>query len=76
MKNFIKLIATLSVIILLTLDLPAQPPPPPNNGEPPGAGNTPVSDAPIGGGLLLLLGMGAGYGGIKFYNKRKRRIEE
>jgi len=41
---------------------------------------TPPSDhgggAPIGGGLFILLGLGAVYGGKKWYNHRKETLEE
>ena len=32
--------------------------------------------APIGGGLFILLGLGAAYGGKKLYNSRKEALEE
>jgi len=32
--------------------------------------------APIGGGLFILLGLGAAYGGKKWYDHRKNNIEE
>jgi len=34
------------------------------------------NSAPKGGGLLILLGMGAAYGGKKLYDLRKESIEE
>jgi hypothetical protein len=70
-----------SIIILLvimasaaTTNLFAQvpPPPPPHNGT----GNTPGGNAPIGGGLFILLGLGAAYGGKKLYDNSKESIEE
>ncbi|UBM62973.1 hypothetical protein LA303_03100 [Candidatus Sulfidibacterium hydrothermale] len=32
--------------------------------------------APIGGGLFILLGLGAAYGGKKWYDHRKTNLEE
>jgi len=79
MKPFIKSFATLITITLLTITFSiAQTPPPPNggNGAPTG-GNTPVGGgAPIGGGLLILVALGAAYGGKKVYDFRKRNLAE
>ena len=53
-----------------------------NDGPPdPGAhGETgdqpPGGNAPIGGGLFILLGLGAAYGGRKLYNMRDEKLEE
>lgn len=75
MKTFIKAIAALITIILLTINAFSQTPPPPNGGNnptDPTSGNTPVGGgAPIGGGLIILLALGAGYGAKKIYNFRK-----
>jgi hypothetical protein len=51
------------------------PPPPPGEhgqtgNQPPGGG------APIGSGLLVLAMMGAGYGAVKYYNRRKNTLAE
>ena len=72
MKKYI-----LSIFIALTLVLwtgtafsQSVPPPPSNHGESgnqaPGGGG-----APIGGGLFILLGLGAAYGGAKGLKKFK-----
>ena len=53
------------------------PPPPPSGDE--GAGGTSdqrTGGAPIGGGLFILLGLGAAYGGKKLYDLRKEKLEE
>lgn len=72
-----KSILTLLVIIAsaATTNLLAQapPPPPPDHGE---SGNQPGGNAPIGGGLFILLGLGVAYGGKKLYDLRKEKIEE
>ena len=45
------------------------PPPPPSHGE---TGNqVPGGGSPIGSGLLLLVGLGAVYGGKKIYDNKK-----
>jgi len=50
------------------------PPPPP--GDHGGTGNSNAGSAPIGGGLFILMGLGAAYGAKKIYNIRKESIEE
>jgi hypothetical protein len=76
MKSLKKIIVTLAIVIAIT-NLSAQVNPPTPNGDganptDPGSGNTAVGDgggggAPIGGGLFILLGLGAAYGGKKIY---------
>ena len=78
MKRIKKLI--LSAIFIFAIGiLSAQTPPPPNgNGSnPTGGNNTPVGGgAPIGSGLVILLALGAGYGGMKVYDWKKRKLAE
>jgi hypothetical protein len=55
----------------------APPPPPPEHGT---EGNVPSGGGtPIGGGLLILLGIGSAYGGYKGYkiyqDKKKKLID-
>lgn len=69
----------LIVLISLTVtsvDILAQdsPPPPPVGGH--GSSGNQESGAPIGGGLFILLGLGAAYGGKKIYDLRKDKLEE
>jgi hypothetical protein len=76
MKNKFRILAislTLGLFIGLNTISIAQPPPPLNHGSEgnQGAGGA----APIGSGLVVLLGMGAAYGFKKVYNARKR-LEE
>ncbi len=81
MKKMKKLITILSITICLIapISLLSQdvPPPPPAGGH----GETGNQDggAPIGGGLFILLGLGAAYGGTKayqFYLKKKHSLLE
>lgn len=48
---------------------------PPDPGGGPGGGDGPVGGgSPVGSGLVLLLGMGAAYGGKKLFNAGKKFI--
>ena len=69
-KLFIIAMLTLATT---TMFAQAPPPPPPSHGQ---SGNVPGGNAPIGGGLFILLGLGAAYGGKKLYNLRKEKLEE
>lgn len=64
------LLITLIILTATATNIFAQdaPPPPPNHGE---TGNQPGGNAPIGGGLFILLGLGAAYGGRKLYQIQK-----
>ena len=70
--NYIKII---TVVVLTFAALPlladAPPPPPPGHGT---TGNVPGGGAPIGGGLFILLGLGAAYGGKKIYDYNKKQV--
>ena len=76
--NYLKNITlTLLVIFGLSFSIDsiaqAPPPPPPSHGS---TGNQNGGNAPIGGGLFILLGLGAAYGGKKLYEMRKENLEE
>jgi len=76
MKNIYKVfLITLIITVAASTNVFAQdaPPPPPNHGE---TGNQPGGNAPIAGGLFILLGLGAAYGGKKVYDLRKKEIED
>lgn len=47
------------------------PPPPPPNAQNGGGGGGPVGGAPLDGGLVILLALGAAYGGKKILDSRK-----
>ncbi|MGM0532065.1 MAG: PID-CTERM protein-sorting domain-containing protein [Bacteroidota bacterium] len=81
-----KLISTFLAIFLaffmsttvLAQDSRSAPPPPPDDPSSPtsGSSNGPVGKgAPIGGGMGILLALGAAYGGKKFYDYKKRNVE-
>lgn len=82
MNNMKKIIRYLVLIVFMMIApflasniLAQEPPPPPAHGEgdlpgPVGGG------APIGGGLLILLGLGGGYGACKFYKAKKKKLLE
>ncbi len=73
MKSIKKYIALATLIISISIPLTAisqvGPPNPP--GEHGSSGDQPGGNAPIGGGLFILLGFGAVYGGKKLYDIRK-----
>jgi len=73
---------TLTIILLITAatfittNAKADDPPPPPPGHD-ATGNVPGGGAPIGCGLLILLGLGAVYGGFrgyKFYKEKKESL--
>jgi len=62
-----------------TAELFAQAPPPPPSGGHGQGGNQGAGEgggAPIGGGLAILLSLGAAYGGRKVYKVWKDKAEE
>ncbi|MFK5855528.1 MAG: hypothetical protein QM503_05310 [Bacteroidota bacterium] len=85
MKKTIKKLFRLFIALLFmagTYTLMAQPPPPPGGSSGGGSGTGGTDEqrngggAPIGGGLFILLGLGAVYGGRKIYNLKKETLEE
>ncbi|MBK7172940.1 MAG: hypothetical protein IPH84_06850 [Bacteroidales bacterium] len=81
MKKFLFIVSFLlcsSVFISVNGQTPP-PPPPPNGGMNSGhglGGNQGAENAPIGGGLEILLILGAFYTGKKIYHVRKKQDEE
>jgi polyferredoxin len=78
MKNIFKILV-ISLIVgfftalsLTSMAQPSAPPPPASHGQ---SGNQAGGPAPVGSGLIILLGMGAAYGTKKLFNARKR-LEE
>jgi hypothetical protein len=74
MKNARKFLLVLA-LFCLTISVSAQEPPPPpaSHGE---TGNQGPADAPIDGGLGILLALGAAYGGYRIYKYKKDQKEE
>ena len=71
MKTYLKILLVMIITLsAFSTDTFAQvpPPPPPGHGS---TGNQTGGNAPIGGGLFILIGLGAAYGGKKLYDKRK-----
>ncbi len=73
-----KVVITIVIILGLTFSFDsiaqdAPPSPPSSHGE---TTNQDGRGAPIGGGLFILLGLGAAYGGRKLYQMRKENLEE
>ena len=79
MKNIIKSLAFVSLLVFalfIANSVQADPPaPPPPGGHGSGENQDPAG-APIDGGLGILLALGAGYGGYKLYQSRKEESEE
>jgi len=79
MKNIIKYLAFVSLLVLaifITKPVQADPPAPPPPGGHGSTENQEPSGAPIEGGLSILLAFGAGYGGYKLYRSRKEKDAE
>ncbi len=76
MKKNIKSLLLILVFTLFAATGFTQPPPPPSGAGHGASGNQTGGNAPIGGGLLILLGLGAAYGGKKLYNMHAEEIEE
>lgn len=79
MKNIIRNTAVL-FIVFISLSIassifaqPSPPPPPPDHGS---NDDQPGGGAPIGGGVLILLGLGLGYGAKKLYGAQNEKVEE
>ncbi len=74
MKN-INILRTFAILLMVGAGFTvfSQPPPPPGGagGGDNESGNSQGGRAPIGGGLFILLGLGAAYGGRKVYNLNK-----
>jgi hypothetical protein len=73
------LLIVLIIIAFTSIDIFAQgpgPPPPPGHGT---TSNQEGGRAPVGGGLFILLGLGAAYGGFKgykFYKKKNKSLQD
>jgi len=72
--NLTKITLILTLFMGWSLVATAQAPPPPPSGGHGETGNQPANGggAPIGGGLVILLSLGAAYGGRKAYQAFKK----
>ncbi len=76
MKKIIVQIVIVIGLSLSSMALLAQVPPPPPGGHGE-SGNQPGGGAPIGGGLGILMALGAAYGGRKIYKAwQQNKLEE
>jgi len=73
MKKFFIILSLAFSLIFWSNQVFAQSNPPADHGAP---GNQSGGGAPIGGGLFILLGLGAAYGGKKVYDMKKQSLEE
>ncbi len=75
MKKVIFIFGFMLSMLVMTATTFAQtaPDPPSDHGL---TSNQSGGGAPIGGGLFILLGLGAAYGGKKLYDSRKESLEE
>ena len=74
MKKKVIMLAFTALLSLFVVRGFSQPPPPP--GSHGSTGNQNGGNAPIGGGLFILLGLGAVYGSKKTYNYLQNRKEK
>ncbi len=73
MKKFLIIFSLVFGLMFWSNNTFAQADPPADHGA---IGNQSGGGAPIGGGLFILLGLGAVYGGKKLYDKRKEILDE
>jgi hypothetical protein len=65
-----------AIVLAMSITVMADQPPDPGSGGP-GTGDLPVGGgSPIGGGLIILLSFGVGYGLKKVYNIKKLHLNE
>ncbi len=74
MKKLLTTLLILTVTATFTPLLAQDPPPPPGDHGLPGNQNT--GNAPIGGGLFILLGLVAAYGGKRLWDLKQEQLEE
>ncbi len=74
LKTFLSIIISF-IFILSSVSLLSQSPPDPPSGHG-SSSNQNSGSAPIGGGLFILLGLAAAYGGKKLYDVNKEKLEE
>ena len=76
MKNITKLVKVTLILVLFMgwnlLAMAQGPPPPPGGGHGQTGNQAAGGSAPIGGGIAILLSMGAAWGGKKVYDESKK----
>jgi len=68
MKTLAIIVISISMLITVSPAFSQGPPPPPSGGHGQ-TGNQTGGSAPLGGGMFIMLTLGAVYGGIKIRNK-------
>ena len=77
MKKILSIFTLMIIMFLMTSPIKAQSTEPGDPGTGPTPGDTPMGGgAPIGGGTLILLALGAAYGGKKLYSLKEEDLEE
>ena len=68
-KTIITLIVIIASVTTTNLFAQVPPPPPPDHNQ---SGNQPGGNAPISGGLFILIGLGVAYGSKKLYDLKEK----
>ncbi|PKP29717.1 MAG: hypothetical protein CVT99_16095 [Bacteroidetes bacterium HGW-Bacteroidetes-16] len=77
-KNIVTIVLIGSLLFIGQNMLAQDPPPPPSGGHGQSGNSTNGGGAPIGGGVGILLALGAAYGGKKVYGlfQNQEKLEE
>ncbi len=76
MKHFRTLALAIAFSLFASFGFSQGPPPPPAGAGHGANGNQTGGNAPIGGGLFVLLGLGVAYGTKKLYDNQKEEPED
>lgn len=74
-KYFTAIIITIAFSLFVLVGNSQEPPKPPSGGHGQD-GNQPGGSSPVGSGMLILIGLGAAYGGMKLYKIREEIIDK
>jgi hypothetical protein len=77
-KRMIRTLTVLLMMAMLSITpalLAQDPPPPPDSHGETGNQSPPGGGVPVGSGLVILLALGAAYGGKKLFDARRRLAE-
>ncbi len=76
MKNLLKVIMIM-LFMITGYTVSSQPPPPPTGTSGGGSSSEQLGgNAPVGGGLFILLGLGTAYAGRKIYKLNVEELED